>query len=233
MQLALPVSERRACKVLDQPRGTQRYVTQEDEEERRLIARLHELVRERPRYGYRFMVAILRREGWRVNRKRVYRLWQQEGFQVPRKQRKKRRLGSSAGGCVRRRAEHPDHVWAWDFVFDRTANGRSLKWLSIVDEYTRECLALEVDRGMTSEDVLDVLRDLFVIRGVPKYIRSDNGPEFIAQAIRQFLSRRGWARCTSNRVRRGRTAMRRASTAGCGASCSTRRSSRTCARPRR
>ena len=164
---------------------------QEDEEERRLIARLQELVRERPRYGYRFMVAILRREGWRVNRKRVFRLWQQEGFQVPRKQRKKRRLGSRAGGCVRRRAEHKDHVWAWDFVFDRTANGRSLKWLSIVDEYTRECLALEVDRGMTSEDVLDVLRDLFVIRGVPKHIRSDNGPEFIAQAIRQFLSAAG------------------------------------------
>ena len=191
VQLALPVSERRACKVLDQPRGTQRYVTQADEEERRLIARLHELVRDRPRYGYRFMVAILRREGWRVNRKRVFRLWQQEGFQVPRKQRKKRRLGSREGGCLRRRAEHPDHVWAWDFVFDRTANGRSLKWLSIVDEYTRECLALEVDRGMTSEDVLDVLRDLFVIRGVPKYIRSDNGPEFIAQAIRQFLSSAG------------------------------------------
>lgn len=191
VQLALPVSERRACKVLDQPRGTQRYVTQADEEERRLIARLHELVRDRPRYGYRFMVAILRREGWRVNRKRVFRLWQQEGFQVPRKQRKKRRLGSREGGCLRRRAEHPDHVWAWDFVFDRTANGRALKWLSIVDEYTRECLALEVDRGMTSEGVLDVLRDLFVIRGVPKYIRSDNGPEFIAQAIRQFLSSAG------------------------------------------
>ena len=100
-------------------------------------------------------------------------------------------FGQREGGCHRRRAEHPDHVWAWDFVFDRTVNGRSLKWLSIVDEYTRECLALEVDRGMTSEDVLDVLRDLFVIRGVPKYIRSDNGPEFIAQAIRQFLSSAG------------------------------------------
>jgi len=191
VQLALQVSERRACEVLDQPRGTQRYVTEVDEEERRLIARLHELVRERPRYGYRFMAAILRREGWQVNRKRVFRLWQQEGFQVPRKQRKKRRLGGSAGGCIRRRAEHKDHVWAWDFVFDRTAHGRSLKWLSIVDEYTRECLALEVDRGLTSEDVLDVLRDLFVIRGVPKYIRSDNGPEFIAEAIRRFLSSAG------------------------------------------
>jgi putative transposase len=191
VQQALPVSERRACQVLGQSRGTQRYVVQVDDEERQLVARLHELVGEHPRYGYRFMTAILRREGWRVNRKRVYRLWRQEGFQVPRKQRKKRRLGSSAGGCLRRRAEHKDHVWAWDFVFDRTANGRSIKWLSIVDEYTRECLALEVDRNMTSEDVLDVLRDLFVIRGVPKHIRSDNGPEFIAHAIRRFLAAAG------------------------------------------
>jgi transposase InsO family protein len=176
---------------LNQPRGTQRYLAQSDAAEQRLIARLHELVRERPRYGYRFMTAILRREGWRVNRKRVYRVWRREGFQVPSKQRKKRRLGSSAGGCIRRRAEHRDHVWAWDFVFDRTANGRSIKWLSIIDEHTRECLALEVDRGLTSESVLDALRDLFVIRGVPQFVRSDNGPEFIAEAIRKFLSLAG------------------------------------------
>src|SRR4029078_2266603 len=96
-----------------------------------------------------------------------------------------------AGGCVRYRAEHKDHVWAWDFVFDRTENGRSIKWLSIVDEYTRECLVLEVDRRMKSQDVLDVLRDLFVIRGVPRCIRSDNGPEFIARAIRRFLASAG------------------------------------------
>jgi transposase InsO family protein len=150
-----------------------------------------ELVREHPRYGYRFITALLRREGWKVNRKRVYRLWTQEGLQVPTKQRKKRRLGTSAGGCVRRQAERKDHVWAWDFVFDRTANGRTIKWLSIVDEYTRECVALEVNRSLTSDDVLDVLRDLFVIRGVPQHIRSDNGPEFIAQAIRDFLGAAG------------------------------------------
>lgn len=155
------------------------------------MARLLELVREYPRYGYRFMTVLLRREGWEVNRKRVYRLWQQEGLQVRQKQRKKRRLGTSAGSCVRRAAEHKDHVWAWDFVFDRTAGGRSIKWLSIVDEFTRECVALEVDRRMTSDDVLDVLVDLFAIRGVPKHIRSDNGPEFIARAIRQFLDRAG------------------------------------------
>lgn len=155
------------------------------------MARLLELVREHPRYGYRFMTALLRREGWEVNRKRIYRLWRQEGLQVRQKQRKKRRLGTSAGGCVRRAAEHKDHVWAWDFVFDRTAGGRPIKCLSIVDEFTRECVALEVDRRMTSDDVLDVLVDLFAIRGVPKHIRSDNGPEFIARAIRQFLERAG------------------------------------------
>ncbi len=147
-----------------------------------------ELVAERPRFGYRFITVLLRREGWRVNRKRVYRLWQQEGLQVPKKPRKKRRLGSSEGGCQRQRAEHKDHVWAWDFVFDRTANGRTLKWFTIVDEHTRECLVLEVNRGLTSENVLDVLRDLFVIRGVPRHIRSDNGPEFIATAIRKYLA---------------------------------------------
>jgi transposase InsO family protein len=176
---------------LGQSRSTQRYAPREDEEERRLVARLLELVGKHPRYGYRFITALLRREGWSVNRKRVWRLWQQEGLQVPRRQQKKRRWGTSEGGCVRCRAEHMNDVWAWDFVFDRTANGRTLKWLSIVDEYTRECLALEVDRRMTSDNVLDVLRDLFVVRGVPRHVRSDNGPEFIARAIRRFLSGAG------------------------------------------
>ena len=184
-------SQRRACQALGVSRSTQRYRPCADDEEQRLVARILELVREHPRYGYRFMTALLRREGWVVNRKRVYRLWQQEGLQVPKKQRKKRRLGTSAGGCVRRRSEHKNHVWAWDFVFDRTAGGRSIKWLSIVDEYTRECVALEVDRNMTADDVLNVLRDLFVIRGVPQHIRSDNGPEFIAHAIRRFLEQAG------------------------------------------
>lgn len=187
------VSERRACQVLGQPRSSQRYAPRADEEEERLLQRIHELVQLHPRYGYRFIRALLAREGWRVNRKRVYRLWQQEGFQVRQKQRKKRRLGSSAGGIVRRRAEHKNDVWAWDFVFDRTANGRTLKWLSVVDEYTRECVALEVDRQLTSDDVQDVLRDLFAIRGVPRHIRSDNGPEFIALAIRKFLTSAGVA----------------------------------------
>ena len=191
MQTALGISERRACQVLEQPRSTQRYVPQENEEEQRLVSCILEIVREHPRYGYRFVTALLKQDGWRVNRKRVYRLWVQEGLKVPRKQRKKRRLGTSKNGCTRQVAEFKNHVWAWDFVFDRTANGRTIKWLSIVDEYTRECLVLEVNRTMTSDDVLDVLRDLLIIRGVPQYIRSDNGPEFIARAIREFLTSAG------------------------------------------
>lgn len=145
------------------------------------------IVAEHPRYGYRMVWALLRQSGWRVNRKRVYRLWVQEGLKVPQKQRKRRRLGHSENSCVRRKAEYKDHVWTWDFIHDRTANGRPLKWLSIVDEYTRECLALEVNRGITAEKVIDVLAELFRIRGVPKHIRSDNGPEFIPKTIRRWL----------------------------------------------
>lgn len=193
MQEACGVSERRACEVLGQPRATQRYAVRTREEERRLVARMHALVREHPRYGYRRIGALLRREGWRVNRKRVHRLWRREGLKVPQKQRKKRSLGSGLNACSRRRAEHPDHVWAWDFIHDRTEDGRPLKWLSIVDEYTRECVALVVDRSLTSEAVLDVLAELFRTRGVPRHIRSDNGPEFIAKAIREWLLRVGVA----------------------------------------
>ena len=150
-----------------------------------------ELVREHPRYGYRHVWSLLRREGWRVNRKRIYRLWRAEGLKVPQKQRKRRYLGHSANGCARHRAERKDHVWAWDFIHDRTAEGRPLKWLSIVDEYTRECLALEVGRGLTADRVIEVLSELFAVRGVPEYIRSDNGPEFIAAAIRSWLTQAG------------------------------------------
>jgi putative transposase len=150
-----------------------------------------ELVRKYPRYGYRRIWALLRREGWRVNRKRIHRLWRQEGLKVPRKQRKRRYLGQSANGCARRRAEHKDHVWAWDFVHDRTRDGRPLKWLTVVDEYTRESLALEVGRRMRADDVIDVLAELFQLRGVPAHIRSDNGPEFIAAAIRRWLEYAG------------------------------------------
>lgn len=157
------------------------------DEEAPLVKRMLELVAKHPRYGYRRIWALLRAEGWRVNRKRVNRLWRQQGLKVPRRQRKKRRLGSSANSCTRYRAAGKDHVWAWDFIHDRTADGRPLKWLSVVDEYTRECLALEVGRRMKVSGVVTVLDGLVRQRGAPGHIRSDNGPEFIAQAIRAWL----------------------------------------------
>jgi putative transposase len=183
------VSERRACRVLGQPRATQRLRPRIRPEERRLVARILALVRRHPRYGYRRVGALLRREGWRVNRKRVYRLWRRQGLKIPRKLRKKRRLGTSANGCARRRAEYRDHVWCWDFIHDRTADGKPLKWLSVVDEYTRECLALEVRRGLTAGAVIAVLAAVIGRRGAPRHIRSDNGPEFIAEAIRGWLAK--------------------------------------------
>jgi putative transposase len=147
-----------------------------------------ERVKQHPRYGYRRIRALLRGDGWSVNRKRIYRLWKQNGLKVPAKQHKKRGVGNSDNSCTRQCAAHKNHVWAWDFIYDRTSNGRSIKWLSVIDEYTRECLALEVERSMTAGDVLNVLIELTSIRGVPGHIRSDNGPEFIAQAIRSWLA---------------------------------------------
>ena len=191
LQEAFGVSQRRACRVLGQPRSTQRKEPRRKEEERALVGRVLELVRRHPRFGYRRIWALLRREGWRVNRKRIWRLWRQQGLKVPRKQRKKRRLGCSANGCVRRRAEYRNHVWAWDFIFDRTADGRPLKWLTLEDEYTRECLALEVGRGMPARVVIEVLAGVVRRRGAPAGLRSDNGPEFIAKALRAWLAVEG------------------------------------------
>lgn len=191
LQEAFGVSQRRACRVLGQPRSTQRQTARPKEDEGRLVARMLELVRRHPRYGYRRIWALLRREGWRVNRKRVHRLWRKQGLKVPRKQRKKRRLGSSANSCVRRPAERKDHVWAWDFLHDRTSDGRALKWFTLVDEYTRECVALEVGRGMTAKAVGEVLAAAVRERGAPAHVRSDNGPEFIAKAIRAWMAGAG------------------------------------------
>ena len=185
------VSERRACRVLEQHRTTQRQRPKPKEVEQCLVVRMLELVRQHPRFGYRRIWALLRREGWRVNRKRIFRLWRQQGLKVPKQQRKKRRLGSSANSCVRRPAEYKDHVWAWDFLHDRTAGGGPLKWFTLVDEYTRECLALEVRRGMTAQAVSVVLSEVVRQRGAPAHLRSDNGPEFIAQAIRAWMAGAG------------------------------------------
>jgi transposase InsO family protein len=189
VQQVLNVSERRACAALGWARSSQRYVGRVTSQEQRLVARLLALSRAHPRYGYRRITALLRAEGWRVNRKRVQRLWREHGLKVPQKQRKKRRLGCSANGATRRRAEHRNQVWSYDFLEDRTADGRRLKLLPIVDEFTRECLTIEVERSMTAQEVVATLQYLFELRGVPEYLRSDNGPEFIAQAVRSWLAK--------------------------------------------
>ena len=191
LQTQLGTSQRRTCRALQQPRSTQRYRPKTQSDEPALVRRMHELVRQRPRFGYRRITDLLRADGWRVNRKRIWRLWKQEGFKVPQKQRKKRRLGHSDNGIARHRPQHKDHVWAWDFIHDRDERGRALKWFGLIDEYTRECLALEVDRSIKAADVLDILSQVILIRGVPDHIRSDNGPEFIAAAIRDFLATAG------------------------------------------
>lgn len=185
------VSQRRACKVLGQPRSTQRRRPKVRGDEPALLERIEALARRYPRYGYRRVWAMLRLEGWRVNRKRVYRLWRLKGYKVKRKQRKRRRLGVGAHGIMRRCASGINDVWAWDFVHDRDEMGRPLKWLIIEDEFTREGLALQVERSITARDVLDVLGKLMSIRGAPRHIRSDNGPEFIAHAVREFCEQAG------------------------------------------
>ena len=143
------------------------------------------------RYGYRRVTALLRLEGWRVNHKRIERIWRQEGLKVPQRQPKRGRLWLNDGSCVRLRPQRKDHVWSYDFMSARTSDGLPLRLLTILDEYTRECLSIDVARRLTSEDVLCRLAELFVSRGVPDYIRSDNGPEFTAKVVRRWLSRVG------------------------------------------
>jgi putative transposase len=153
-----------------------------------------ELSRKNPRYGYRRVWAMLRREGWAVNKKRVHRLWRKEGLKVPDKQRKRRRLsilGTTENSCTRRQAAHLNHIWSYDFVMDLTEDGRRLKMMPVVDEYSRECLSIDVERSITAEDVISTLASLFRQRGEPAYIRSDNGPEFIAKAIKVWLETSG------------------------------------------
>jgi transposase InsO family protein len=184
----LKVSERRACRAIGQSRTTQRRDPYIAPDEPRLRQRIVEIAKEYGRYGYRRVTIMLRQEGWKVNWKRVYRIWRQEGLKVPENQPKRARLWLADGSTIRQRPERPNHVWSYDFVVDRTKDGRPIKMLAVIDEYTRECLAIEVKRRMTSADVVDVLGDLFLTRGIPDHIRSDNGPEFIASDLRQWLS---------------------------------------------
>ena len=188
---AYPVSERRACQVTGQHRSTQRYQAKERLADEALLTRMAELVKERPRAGCRTITALLRDEGWRVNYKRVHRLWKQEGYKVPRKRRKKRAVGDASNACDKRSATHRNDVWTWDFIHDHTLNGKALKFLIIVDEYTRENLVLDVKRSIKGGDVLDTLSRLFGERGAPCHIRSDNGSEFIAGQVQDWVESLG------------------------------------------
>ncbi len=160
-------------------------------EEDRLRDRITYLASQYGRYGYRPITAILKAEGWRVNHKHVERIWREEGLKVPEKQPKRKRLWLADGSCVRLRATHPNHVWSYDFVEDKTGDGRTYRMLNIIDEYTRECLLIHVARRITAYHVLEHLADLFIMRGTPDHIRSDNGPEFIAEVLRTWLTRLG------------------------------------------
>jgi len=185
------VSERRACKVLSQPRSSHRYEPVESDYEKALTEQIVELATQYGRYGYRRISALLRHEGWNVNHKKVERIWRREGLKVPQKQPKRGRLWLNDGSCIRLRPTHPNHVWAYDFVLTRTRNGKAVRMLTLIDEYTRECLAIRAGRHFRSDDVLHCLTELFVRRGVPEHIRSDNGPEFTANAVRNWLGRVG------------------------------------------
>jgi putative transposase len=187
----LDVSERRVCRVIDQPRSTQRHLPEVREDEQRLRSEIVRLASRYGRYGYRRVTALLKRDGWRVNHKRVERIWRQEGLKVPQKQPKRGRLWLNDGSCVRLRPTHRNHVWSYDFVAERTHDGRPLRILTVIDEYSRECLALVVERKLRSDDVLCCLTELFVRYGAPEHIRSDNGSEFTAKVVRQWLMRLG------------------------------------------
>ena len=175
------------CVALGQHRSTQRKTPRGQDDEEALTADIIELARQYGRYGYRKITALLRDAGWVVNAKRVERIWRREGLKVPAKQPKRGRLWLNDGSCIRLRPEHRDHVWSYDFVEDRTHDGRKFRTLNVVDEFTRECLAIRVARKLNSTDVIDVLSDLFILRGVPGHVRSDNGSEFIAQAVQDWI----------------------------------------------
>lgn len=175
--------------MLGQHRSTQRRTPSGRDDEERLTADIVELARQYGRYGYRKIAELLRSTaGWVVNDKRVERIWRREGLKVPAKQPKRGRLWLNDGSCIRLRAERPNHVWSYDFVEDRTHEGRKYRMLNIVDEFTHECLAIRIARKLKSTDVIDVLSDLFILRGVPGHVRSDNGPEFVAKAVQEWIA---------------------------------------------
>jgi putative transposase len=178
--------------VLGQARATQRHNPSPPSDEKQLSEEIIALATKYGRYGYRRITALLNDgKGWRVNHKRVERIWRREGLKVPKKQPKRGRLWLNDGSCIRLRPEHKDHVWSYDFMVERTTDGRAFRTLNIIDEFTRECLVILVARRITSQDVIDQLFQLFIFRGIPEHLRSDNGPEFTARSIRAWLARIG------------------------------------------
>jgi len=189
VQEAIGVSQRRACRVVGQHRSTQRKPARPRADEKPLTSAIIRLASQYGRYGYRRITALLRNDGWAVNAKRVERIWRREGLKVPQKQPKRGRLWLNDGSCMRLRPQHRGHVWSYDFVADRTHDGKAFRMLTVIDEHSRECLAIHVQRKLKSDDVLAVLTELFQRHGPPDHIRSDNGAEFTAHAVRNWLGR--------------------------------------------
>lgn len=187
----LGVSEREACRALGQNRGAFRRPKKVAHDEEALTQDITRMAIKYGGYGYKKVTVLLRVEGWRVNHKRVERIWRSEGLKVPERQKKRGRIYLNDGSCIRLRPCWKDHVWAYDFVYDRLLDGTKIRFLTVVDEYTRENIALHVDYKLKSDDVMGVLTDLFITRGIPDHIRSDNGAEFTANTIRDWLERLG------------------------------------------
>jgi putative transposase len=185
------VSERQACRVLKQGRGTQRYQPAHRTDEDALTQAIIALASEYGRYGYRRITAKLQEAGWAVGKDRVQRIWRREGLKVPQKQRPRGRLWLNDGSCVRLRPERANHVWSYDFVSAMTHDGRTLRMLTLIDEYTRESLAIRVARRLGRYEVIEALADVMLFRGTPEHIRSDNAPEFVAKELRQWLAKLG------------------------------------------
>ena len=185
------MSERRACQLVNQPRGTQRYQPTQREDEDRLTQAIISLASQYGRYGYRRITALLQRADWQVGKDRVERIWRREGLKVPQKQKPRGRLWLNDGSCVRLRPERKNHVWSYDFVSAKTQDGRTARMLNLIDEHTRECLMIRCERSWPSTKVINALADVMVMKGIPEHLRSDNGPEFVAKDLRKWLAATG------------------------------------------
>lgn len=181
------VSERFACRALGVHRSGIRRPPKKASDEKALTNDIIRLAHSYGRYGYRRITALLKAEGWQVNHKRVERIWREKGLKVPKKQKKRKRLYMNDGSCIRLKPLYPNHVWSYDFVADRLSNGKKIRLLTIIDEYSRKCLTIGVGYQLKSDDVIQELSTLFLIQGIPAYIRSDNGSEFTAHTLQAWL----------------------------------------------